>query len=98
MSRTLFSLAGFQVITIGRFWVIAEGSRIEKREARQYSLLRQTVFYRFKICDEVFAKRYQSFSFNRTAFSFSSHKNLFYGSRAGFSIAVRHTSASGGGQ
>ncbi|MGB8887191.1 MAG: hypothetical protein WCC87_10740, partial [Candidatus Korobacteraceae bacterium] len=25
MSRTLFSLAGFQVITIGRFWVIAEG-------------------------------------------------------------------------
>jgi len=24
MSRTLFSLAGFQVITIGRFWVIAE--------------------------------------------------------------------------
>jgi hypothetical protein len=26
MSRTLFSLAGFQVITIGRFWVIAEAS------------------------------------------------------------------------
>ncbi len=26
MSRTLFSLAGFQVILIGRFWVIAEGS------------------------------------------------------------------------
>jgi len=25
MSRTPFSLAGFQVITIGRFWVIAEG-------------------------------------------------------------------------
>ena len=25
MSRTLFSVAGFQVITIGRFWVIAEG-------------------------------------------------------------------------
>jgi hypothetical protein len=25
MSRTLFSLAGFQVITDGRFWVIAEG-------------------------------------------------------------------------
>jgi len=25
MSRTLFSLAGFQVILIGRFWVIAEG-------------------------------------------------------------------------
>ena len=25
MSRTLFSLAGFQVITIGRFWVITEG-------------------------------------------------------------------------
>jgi hypothetical protein len=25
MSRTLFSLAGFQMITIGRFWVIAEG-------------------------------------------------------------------------
>ena len=24
MSRTLFSLAGFQVILIGRFWVIAE--------------------------------------------------------------------------
>jgi hypothetical protein len=24
MSRTLFSLAGFQVITDGRFWVIAE--------------------------------------------------------------------------
>src|SRR5260370_6048286 len=24
MSRTLFSLAGFQAITIGRFWVIAE--------------------------------------------------------------------------
>jgi hypothetical protein len=24
MSRTLLSLAGFQVITIGRFWVIAE--------------------------------------------------------------------------
>ena len=24
MPRTLFSLAGFQVITIGRFWVIAE--------------------------------------------------------------------------
>ncbi len=28
MSRTLFSLAGFQVITIGRFWVIAEGGFI----------------------------------------------------------------------
>jgi DNA polymerase IV len=27
MSRTLFSLAGFQVILIGRFWVIAEGWR-----------------------------------------------------------------------
>lgn len=26
MSRTLFSLAGFQVITIGRFWVIAEAA------------------------------------------------------------------------
>jgi len=26
MPRTLFSLAGFQVITIGRFWVIAEVS------------------------------------------------------------------------
>jgi hypothetical protein len=26
MSRTPFSLAGFQVITIGRFWVIAEAS------------------------------------------------------------------------
>ena len=26
MSRTLFSLAGFQVITIGRFWVIAEAT------------------------------------------------------------------------
>src|SRR5579863_9291270 len=26
MSRTLLSLAGFQVITIGRFWVIAEAS------------------------------------------------------------------------
>jgi len=25
MSQTLFSLAGFQVITIGRFWLIAEG-------------------------------------------------------------------------
>ena len=25
MSRTLFSLAGFQVIISGRFWVIAEG-------------------------------------------------------------------------
>ena len=24
MSRTLFSLAGFQVITIGRLWAIAE--------------------------------------------------------------------------
>ena len=24
MSRTLLSLAGFQVITVGRFWVIAE--------------------------------------------------------------------------
>jgi hypothetical protein len=24
MSRTLFSLAGFQVIITGRFWVIAE--------------------------------------------------------------------------
>jgi hypothetical protein len=24
MSQTLFSLAGFQVITIGRFWLIAE--------------------------------------------------------------------------
>ena len=29
MSRTLFSLAGFQVITIGRFWVIAEGMRMQ---------------------------------------------------------------------
>jgi hypothetical protein len=26
MSRMLLSLAGFQVITIGRFWVIAEAS------------------------------------------------------------------------
>jgi phosphatidylserine/phosphatidylglycerophosphate/cardiolipin synthase-like enzyme len=26
MSRTLFSLAGFQVIISGRFWVIAEAS------------------------------------------------------------------------
>jgi len=25
MSQTLLSLAGFQVILIGRFWVIAEG-------------------------------------------------------------------------
>ncbi len=29
MSRTLFSLAGFQVITIGRFWVIAEGPPVK---------------------------------------------------------------------
>ncbi len=28
MSRTLFSLAGFQVILIGRFWVIAEVSTL----------------------------------------------------------------------
>ena len=27
MSRTLLSLAGFQVIISGRFWVIAEGMR-----------------------------------------------------------------------
>jgi hypothetical protein len=27
MSRTLLSLAGFQVILIGRFWVIAEADR-----------------------------------------------------------------------
>jgi hypothetical protein len=30
MSRTLFSLAGFQVIISGRFWVIAEGSTYER--------------------------------------------------------------------
>jgi hypothetical protein len=30
MSRTLFSLAGFQVILIGRFWVIAEAPAFEQ--------------------------------------------------------------------
>jgi hypothetical protein len=30
MSRTLFSLAGFQVITIGRFWVIAEADPLSE--------------------------------------------------------------------
>jgi len=30
MSRTLFSLAGFQVITIGRFWVIAEAEEFQR--------------------------------------------------------------------
>jgi len=30
MSRTLFSLAGFQVITLGRFWVIAEGFTVQR--------------------------------------------------------------------
>ena len=33
MSRTLFSLAGFQVILIGRFWVIAEGVRSAETKA-----------------------------------------------------------------
>jgi predicted nuclease of predicted toxin-antitoxin system len=31
MSRTLLSLAGFQVIITGRFWVIAEGAAEEDR-------------------------------------------------------------------
>jgi len=31
MSRTLFSLASFQVITIGRFWVIAEVCPVGQR-------------------------------------------------------------------
>jgi hypothetical protein len=31
MSRTLFSLAGFQVIISGRFWVIAEAREAEVR-------------------------------------------------------------------
>ena len=36
MSRTLFSLADFQVITIGRFWVIAEEILVDRcdEEAR----------------------------------------------------------------
>jgi hypothetical protein len=29
MSQTLLSLAGFQVILIGRFWVIAEADQFE---------------------------------------------------------------------
>ncbi len=29
MSRTLLSLAGFQVIITGRFWVIAEAERLK---------------------------------------------------------------------
>src|SRR5579859_681881 len=32
MSRTLFSLAGFQVITIGRFWVIAEAPTADRTQ------------------------------------------------------------------
>jgi hypothetical protein len=40
MSRTLFSLAGFQVITIGRFWVIAEG-RAQCEEIRTLRSMRR---------------------------------------------------------
>src|SRR5579859_1138185 len=40
MSRTLFSLAGFQVITIGRFWVIAEEKFREQFEVIRSDVLR----------------------------------------------------------
>jgi hypothetical protein len=35
MSRTLFSLAGFQVIITGRFWVIAEDVILQRLNLRQ---------------------------------------------------------------
>ena len=39
MSRTLLSLAGFQVITIGRFWVIAEGAASAKTDISTFLML-----------------------------------------------------------
>ena len=45
MSRTLFSLAGFQVITSGRFWVIAEDDPPKRKtqKARLSALLRTEI-------------------------------------------------------
>jgi len=39
MSRTLFSLAGFQVILIGRFWVIPEAIASKLRNKRRNLVL-----------------------------------------------------------
>ena len=48
MSQTLLSLAGFQVILIGRFWVIAEDFRLSQALANQ--VVRKGVCGDFILC------------------------------------------------
>jgi hypothetical protein len=47
MSRTLLSLAGFQVILIGRFWVIAEATQCELRRTLEFTIDRAS--YRVEV-------------------------------------------------
>ena len=53
MSRTLFSLAGFQAILIGRFWVIAEGNYAESCEINESHTGKKLTKQSWAIADKI---------------------------------------------